>query len=510
MTVRRVALLILVLTALTAPTWCYPYFARYDSGAYVMGTASLAGGTLPKVLSHPLQPPATYPPVTMVLLAPAYLLGGGSDVALRMMLALCWLATMALLAWQWWDDPRRASRLPWVLCWATASSVWLYVGRIQSEVPYLLVTVAAIGCLDRLKRDHRFWGGPWGGAALILVMLAGLTRQIGLTLAVGAALYLLWDRARWRRGLTLAVLFAVVGAAPGALLYTVTQPGQFSPEKSSVMRRDGWDPQRGQLSLVSREFLGRIKSNVVMSTQLAAGALFALDFPSGSRWVKAVFVALAALLLLGFSLQWIRGPTAVEFYIIPYLGLLLVTPWLVETRFFTVLVPWLLLYLFDAVALLAEKVGRATRLQAQRAAIGFFAALLLVAAVLVARYDFVDRWSRQQNDEATAYRWATALTAPDDVVLTRDPFAFYVLTGRRSMSYSASEQKYQPPYRLPGYLANGGRLNAVVFPESEEPAVRRRLAEARLSAHEARRRDGWVFARLAPAAPAVPQPQLDG
>jgi len=471
-----------------------------------MGTASLADGRLPRILSHPLEPPATYPPVTMALLAPAYRSTGGSDVAMRFMLALCWLATMALLVWQWGDDPRRRARWPWVLCVAGAGSIWLYVGRIQSEIPYLLVTAAAIGCLDRLKRNARFFGGWWGPAALALVAAAGLTRQIGLMLAVGAGAYLLWDRRRWRRGVVLALLVAGVGAAPAALLYAVTQPGQFSPEKSSVLRRDGWDPHRGQLSLVSREFLGRIKSNVVLSSQLAPGALFALDFPPRNRGVQAAFVALFALMALGHARQWIRGPTAAEFYLLPYIGLLWVTPWLVETRFFTVLVPWLLLYLFDAVAWLSGRFGRATPAGAERVGVGLFIGLLLVAATIIARYDFTDRWSRIQNPEADAYEWAVSLTQPGDVVMTRDPFALYVLTGRRAMSYTASEQKYQPRYRLPGYLAGGGRLDALLYPESEADIALTRTKEAGLTAFEMRHRDGWVFARLTAQPDSFPQP----
>ena len=189
-----------LLAALTARTWFYPYMPRFDSGAYLMGIESIANGHLPKVLSHPLQPPATYPPVTMALLAPIYKLFDGDDVALRISLSLLWLAAMLLwVAAYWRDDGDK--RLPWLLALVATGSVWLYCGRIQSEIPYLLLTIAAVVSLDRLKRDDRFFGGPWGPLALALVVLVPLTRQIGLVLPLGAGLYLAWDRRRFQRGL---------------------------------------------------------------------------------------------------------------------------------------------------------------------------------------------------------------------------------------------------------------------------------------------------------------------
>lgn len=494
---KRVALiLLLALFALTAPTWLYPYYPRYDSGAYLMGVASLAEGRLPRVLSHPLEPPATYPPVTMVLLAPVYRISGGSDAALRFTLALCWLAAMALILFTRRNDERPDRRL-WQVALAGTGSIWLYVGRIQSEIPYLLVTLAAVVCLDRLKRDERRWGGGWGVAALLLVMLAGLTRQIGLMLAPGAALHLLWDRRRLRQRWLVAAAFLILGALPGAWLYSVTQPGQFSPEKSSVMRRDGWDPNEGRMSLLSREMLGRVKSNLEATAQLAPGALFVMDFQAARQAPRVALLVLLGLLLLGGLLRFRRGPTAAEWYLIPYLGLLWLTPWLVETRFFTVLVPWLALYLIEAVEWLAARFTRRESLSrwSARAVVGV---LIAVNLVLIARYDFTDRWSRRDNPEAAMYEWGSTLLDPDEVVLTRDPFAFYVMTGRRALSYTDSEQKYQPPYRLPAYLAGGGRVEAVLYPDTpdETAKVRRCLAAHELAMDEPVVRDGAVFARI--------------
>jgi len=293
----------------------------------------------------------------------------------------------------------------------------------------------------------------------------------------------------------LAVLFAVVGALPSVVLYAVTQPGQFSPEKSSVLRRNGWDPGQGQMSMLSREFAGRVKSNIQVSTQLASGAFFAMDFPPQRTAARAALVILTLLLIIGYVRQWIRGPTAAEFYVLFYTALLLVTPWLVETRFYTVLMPWLALYLILAVEWIAGGLLRDKR----RAWIAGCAAAVVIAAAAMATaltYDFVDRWSQKENPEAAAYQWAKSLTTAEDVVLTRDPFALYVVTGRRAMSYTAGEQKYQPLYRLPGYLAAGGRLDAVLYPVVEREEVERRLTDAGLRMGDLQRHGRWAFGRL--------------
>jgi len=487
--------LALILAGLTVPTWLYPYMPRFDSGAYIMGVESLARGELPKVLSHPMQPPATYPPVTMLLLAPMYKLCGGSDVALRAALSLLWLAAMLLMIYAWRDEERRRF-LPWLLALSATGTVWLYCGRIQSEIPYLLLTLAAVVCLDRLKNDERFFGGVWGPLALVLTVLVPLTRQIGLMLPAGAALYLAWDRNRLKRGLALGVLFAIIGVLPAIALYVKTQPGQFSPKKSSVMRRDGWDPSKGQVGLLSRETLGRIKMNAVGSATLAPAALFVLDFPPESTAMRAGLVVLFFLMLLGYVLRWIRGPTAAEFYLACYLALLWLTPWLVETRFFTVLVPWLIFYLLTAVDFIARWIWRQDD-KAIWAGRVLVIALTVVNLFLLATYDFRDRWSRINNDEAAMYAWGAEQLDPDDVVLTRDPFAFYVLHRHPAMSYTVSEQKYQPRFRLSSYLAGGGRVDAILFSESENTVVTESLAFYDLSMEIAARHPaGWILAEI--------------
>lgn len=471
---KKALLLIIALAVLTFPTWLYPYFPRFDSGAYMMGIASLVDGHLPQILSHPMKPPAVYPPVTMALLAPVYLLSGGSDVALRIALSAMWLLTMILLLYGA-DEKYRREHWSWLMALAATGSIWLYCGRIQSEIPYLLLSAAAVVCLDRLKSDRRYFGGPWGPAAMILVFLLPLTRQIGLMLAVGAIVYLAWDRHRFKRGLILALLVAVVGIAPGVALYSVTQPGQFSPKKSSLLRKDGWDPSKGRQALVSRATLGRIKMNVVHSMQLAPSALFVLDFAPRRRALKAVMIALALLMAIGFARQWIRGPTAAEFYLVFYLALLWLTPWLVETRFFTVLAPWLVYYLIEGL----EQVGRwLTRRDfiAQWLARVIVLALVATNLVSLASYDFTDRWSRKNNNEARMYQWGADQLAATDVILVRDPFAFYVLHGKQAISYAVSEQKYQPPYRLSTYLKQGGRVDAILYARSEKPVVNKAVA----------------------------------
>ncbi|HPQ68742.1 MAG TPA: hypothetical protein PKW95_06405 [bacterium] len=492
---KKGLLLIVALAVLTFPTWLYPYFPRFDSGAYIMGVASLADGHLPQILSHPLKPPAVYPPVTMLLLTPAYWLGGGSDAALRVALALLWLATMVLLLYAA-DESYRRDYWPWLLALTGTGSVWLYCGRVQSEIPYLFISTAALVCLDRLKTDHRFFGGPWGPAALIFVFLTPLTRQIGLMLAVSAAIYLAWDRHRRKRGLILALLFAVVGLAPGVTLYSVTQPGQFSPEKSSLLRKDGWDPTKGQQELVSRATLGRIKMNAVNSLQLAPASLFVFDTAPKNPALRAVLIGLALLMALGFFQRLIRGPTAAEYYLVLYLALLWLTPWLVRTRFFTVLAPWLAYYLIQGIDQVSRWVTRRDFL-AQWVTRVIVLALVATNLASLATYDFHDRWSRIDNNEARMYEWGARQVEPGQLVLVRDPFAFYVLHGKQALSYSVSEQKYQPPYRLSRYLQQGGKVDAILYARTEKPVVERALDRYRLQVKETVIHPaGWALALI--------------
>ncbi len=492
---RRTLLMLLALAALTARTWFYPYFARFDSGAYLMGIESVAHGQAPRILSHPQQPPATYPPVTMILLAPVYALTGGSDVALRIALSLLWLAAM----WIFYVSQRseldeRRGRA--VLALAATGSVWLYCGRIQSEIPYLLLTVAGLAVLGRWKRDERFFGGGWALSALALSALIPLTRQIGLTFVLGAAIYLAWDRRRLKRGLVLAALVLVVGAWPGMALYSVTQPRQFSPTDSSVLRRSGWEPERGHIPLLGREMLGRVKMNIVASGELAPAALFPRDFAPTSLPARIGMWVLAALMAIGFVVRCRRGPTVVEFYLLAYLALLLVIPWLVETRFYTVLVPWLAVYLLEGGEQVARLAARRPDF-ARGAALMLVFILVLVNVTLIAQYRFTDRWSQRGNEQARLFRWGADRLQPGQIVLTADPFAFFVAHRFQGLSYAVGEQKYQPQFRLEAYVAGGGRLDAILFPSSDREVVQRALAHLGLTmGKETLSAEGWVLAPL--------------
>jgi hypothetical protein len=199
----------------------------------------------------------------------------------------------------------------------------------------------------------------------------------------------------------------------------------------------------------------------------------------------------------GVVVRFARGPTGAEFYLLCYLALLLITPWLVETRFYTVFAPWLALYLIDG----AQWLGRIALRREDRARIfscALVALLIAINLLSIARYDFHDRWSRRDNDEARMFAWGAAMLGPDDVVLASDPFAFYVMYRRYALSYAVSEQKYQPRYRLEAYLAGGGRADAILFPATDQNVVANSLTHFGLEMNQPLRSpEGWTFARLA-------------
>ncbi|MDP8254403.1 MAG: glycosyltransferase family 39 protein [Candidatus Alcyoniella australis] len=496
---RWLWLIALVLGLLLLVRLAEPPYPRFDSGAYVLGARALARGMGLVSINHPdLAPFTIYPPVL-----PAYLsLFARISESLAMLKlgiilsgALCLLLTLRYYGRSWGPLISGLALLA-----MAGSTFYLFCGRIQGEAPYLAWTLAALLCLEQSVKRDRLGAHFWVGLACVLC--AALTRQIGIALIVGAALYLLLRMSgAWRKLLAVGAL-ALFVALPYYLTIETLQPGNLSPSQTSVLRTKGWSPNGGQIDPLSHKLVQRVEDNLERASWYAPQSLL-LREDRESRGVRWALRALFGLMAIGWLYSLIRRRRAADFYVPPYLGVVLIIPWLVENRFFTVLIPFMLDYLVCGVFAVGGIVTFALRRDrrslerpARKVAVALLALIALINIGLLSTYDGRNKWCARDNGAHAACIAATKLLDPGEIVLTHDSLAFSALTGIRSLSYMPGEQKYLEPFDIGPYMRSGGHIDAILFPRDDARRVARFIEQWDLVRVQLADAAGWNLLRV--------------
>jgi hypothetical protein len=463
---------------------------RYDSGAYIIAAKSLAEGKGLTHLAHPESPPfTTYPPLIPLLLSPFAKFAQDGFNGLKAGIVLFFSLSVLVFALGFRErfGPRI---LPAMVLFGTGS-VLAFAGRIQGEIPFLFLSLFVLIYAERyfknLSRKNL-------AILLISLFLLANARQAGIAWSGGVLLALAFapvgpvNRRRIiRKRVLAAVAIVVVVIVPWALLLDAIQPGAVSPGASSVLRADGWDPEKGRIGLASIAMLGRIKANLIATATLAPESLFFTYNLSSHAWMKIVFWPLFALMLAGFAKRLVRNRTALEGVTVSYCGLIFITPWLTEPRFFTVILPILLVYLYEGVTLSTRVF---VKQQAPRIAGTAFTAICLVIALVnaggVLLDDHVNPWSAKENPDYEIAQFAKPHLNENDIVLSHDHCAFYLLTGNHSLSFTPAEQKFHPVYKLHMYLLRGERVDAIAYEHSDAELIDELVAK-----------QGWSLEKIA-------------
>ncbi len=233
--------------------------------------------------------------------------------------------------------------------------VMLSVSQL-SDVPCLLLIVSGLYCFARGRRD-----GPWWLAAgVLLLLIAGWFRVVGIPLAIGAAVGLLFERSQASRSaIWLSVVTLVAGslitggwlyqrdralqtvavAAPATYAHSVTPLLESGPAEQ--IARPLWHAYQGG------PFLAQFLTGQQMSPAMAL-VLFWLPGLAGAAWAVT------------------RRQYLLVFATAGYLGaVLLVDPPI--TRYYLPIAPILVLYLVYGIRAIARRAGARPALAANLA-----------------------------------------------------------------------------------------------------------------------------------------------
>lgn len=413
-----------------------------DNAAYISLARSLLEEGSYRELYAPATPPHTqYPPAFPGILALATLLGLGSWVGLKWVVAVfsgvAVGATYLLLRRR--SGPGVALGVSLVVA---ASPLVLDLAHwVLSDVPFWALTTVALWAYGSLEEEG---GGGRSSRVMVAVAVGGtvlayFTRSAGLPLVVAAGGWLAWRR-RWRE---LGLLGAVLG--PLALLWWLRARSLGGVDYvNQFWWVDPYNPELGRIGVA--EFFERVVTNGRRYLTVHLPLLLVGRVSGAAVWLS-VATSLAALVGWGARL---RRAGVTELFFVLYLGLILVWPavWSGE-RFLLPAYPLLLGY---AGGLLAQVVRRYREGWSLPVGAAVVVLLLLLSAptladamrystVCVTRYRAGDSYpclDPASRDFFGVADWARAELPEDAVVISRKPRLFYGLSDRRGLIYPLS------------------------------------------------------------------------
>lgn len=438
----------------------YPVGAAIDDAIYVAMARSLAEGQGPVIKLHPLIPaqrPDVFPLGFPLLLAlPAFLF----PASLAALKSVPLLATLLLLPVVWRLPPRSAERrLRFWLVFLVFWNPWTvaYAGRLQSEAPYALFSLAALV----LYREWTGGADPCKRRLVPVVLLAALaaaTRTVGLALPAALIGHLLATR-RFRRAAQVAV---GVAAALVLLLWldSTDGPGLIpSGYRAQVVAHHQTPAAR--LSFMAANLQGYLRELPALMLPVFGKPAVRLADQVGlagfyGRLELGLGVLLAGLIGLGLgrAAGRARGDQGIFALYLALYGIALLNfaghPSGVQLRLLLPLLPLLYLFLIEGTAVLIQGLGRRLRAEQQprrTARIALLVALVVLPMCLVHNLYRVANPLRTAVDGAgfglvdpsAGSAWVRARTPPGAVVLTQDPLVRRLHFLRPVVGHDATE-----------------------------------------------------------------------
>ncbi len=321
-----------------------------------------------------------------------------------------------------------------------------YSHWILSESAFLFFNLLSFKLfLDSEKKEKlipgvRFW------LALVSIALTVHVRTIGMAFIIaGSAYYLL--RRKWRKLLLYTVVLTAL-ILPWVIRNTMVQEGH-APYIEQILMKNVYSPDQGMIGVGG--LLARIGENIRIYSVREMGRVI---INTNGAWEAGIIfllisVSLTLIVVVGFLGSLVRRRNILELYTLVYMGGILIFPEVVsDVRYLMPLVPLVLIYLADGIALIAHlplfrKVNGGKLVTA---------VVLLVALIsLVSQIDRVpanlDMLSRyNQGDPYAGYPapwrnlfqagdWICENTPEERVITVRKPRLFHIHIGRKVDGY---------------------------------------------------------------------------
>lgn len=410
-----------------------------DNAAYItLGRSLLEHGTYTELWDPAMPPHTKYPPAFPAVLAVAMAAGLQPWVQLKLVV-LALSATAVAFTFLWLRARRRAALALGIGIVVAVAPGVLREGRwILSDVPFWAFTMIALWAFERVRPDgwNRF------AIAAVATLAAYFTRSAGLPLVLAAIAWLAWRRS-WQQ---LAVLAGVVGI-PALLWWLRGRALGPSGYVSEFWLVDPYVPALGRIG--PGGLLERIVENAGDYTTVHLPILLS----GGTAGAIVLLSIITALLALAGWVRRMRSPRLVDFFLLLYVGLILIWPavWSGERFLLPALVP-ILYYAAESLRRLVQWLAPRHGFVTGAAAAGLLVLLGLpgliraadTSGACMALYRTGERFPCLGSpvwDEFFDVALLAPQALPDGaVVLSRKPRLFYALGGLRGRNYPFSPE----------------------------------------------------------------------
>jgi hypothetical protein len=274
----------------------------YTDTGYILNPAMVVG-------------PEYYPPIFPLLLTPIYSVSGLDPIPMKLEQVIFLLLSLVAIYAYWKPELGSSYALVLVAILGFAPTFWIAKDNVLSDVLFLFFFYLT-ALLVRISRHDTLVRWQWATVIGFVIYLAIGTRVVGISIAAGLVLY---DFLRLRSVSRPTVVSITLCGVCLALQRCITGIGL-----------GGYPPGHSTFQTIAHN--------------LAAYARVAASFWVGSTrnlFAHLVLALFLSFVLRGFFVQWKRGFTFVEAALVPYLAIIVFSPFQGGVRMVFPAVPWI-------------------------------------------------------------------------------------------------------------------------------------------------------------------------
>lgn len=426
-----------------------------DFALYIEHAANLAEGrdfadtVFVYNTKDPFLSPRSYPPVYPAYLAPVYRIFGLNLYALKIANILSF--AVFLLVFNHYAASRLDFPLTRILLVAgVAFSPWYWDAkdRILPDFLFILILYASIMMLDRMSVARGSGGSRYlpGVAGGVLVSLLYGTRSLGMLMVPALWLHdLVRYRLVSRATMLVTIIFMIFYLTQNAFLqtdqsYINSLKTLWAEEQEVGVVTAADDAGGGGVIAVMGNSISMLADRLSEKLRYYGGLLGTYWYPGSNAYIGVVVLALATVLAVAaFISLMLKSPSVGDYFVLTYVGVLLVVPFS-QQRYLLPLLPLYLLYIFHA----AERIGRMAGSSTFSLNAGIYRAAPVIVGVFVAA-SYAWSWSLldssdiergvESKESKELFGFIRKSIPTDSLLIFHKPRPLALFTGRHATRY---------------------------------------------------------------------------
>lgn len=411
-----------------------------DDAHYIVLAESLASGQGYRLINFPNAPTEwAFPPGWPILLSPLAAFFPDDFKVLKLLSFVLWLASLPLI-YGLFGKRIEKPYLEMLVALVALNPLMLGIsGMVMAEAAYLFFSFLALYLFEFWddRQDKVSWLFFLAFAATALY--TQLIRTVGLSVLLTVVACLLLSR-RFRQAVIVVGIF-LLGMLPQLWLNSQSGGSLVSP---------GYQSQVFSSSITVK--LGQVWANLqAYSDEMIANSLIPVFGPNVTSALDRLGIGIVPslanvfimlLIAIGIAISFKRfriGVLYTGFYFLGILAFWNPSVGSAQMRFLIPIVPFLYLYLVQAIVWFVRRFVGKSEKRARLIVAGITYAIVMISLGRNVQ-DWRDPIRNRMTDLSIGTVWIDQNTAPDSVIMARNPVPDYLYTRRRTVEYPAVGQ----------------------------------------------------------------------